>query len=141
MPRTERAAKTNGLFHRLVLPGNLRSVRAIIPKHLRVPRPTQERGREIKPGDVFVCYLTRLSRWFGLLDVIEGPFTDNTPIFVKEDDPFTVRFRVRPKVWLQIENGIPIHEDSIWAGLSCTRGLDRDSLAWTGKVVGRRVRL
>jgi len=47
MPRwTERAAKTNGLFHRLVLPGNLRSVRAIIPKHLRVPRPTQERSRE-----------------------------------------------------------------------------------------------
>jgi len=67
MPRwTERAAKTKGLFHRLVLPGNLRSVRAIIPKHLRFPRPTQNVAGKIKPGDVFVCYLTRLSRWFGL---------------------------------------------------------------------------
>ena len=52
---------------------------------------------KIKPGDVFVCYLTRLSRWFGLVEVIEGPFTDNTPIFVKEDDPYSVRFRVRPE--------------------------------------------
>jgi hypothetical protein len=96
---------------------------------------------KIKPGDVFVCYLTRLSRWFGLLEVIEGPFTDNTPIFVKNDDPFTVRFRVRPKVWLEIEKGIPIHEDSIWGGLSFTRGLDKGSLGWTGKVRGSLVRL
>ena len=39
---------------------------AIIPKHLRFPRPTQNVAGKIKPGDVFVCYLTRLSRWFGL---------------------------------------------------------------------------
>jgi predicted RNA-binding protein len=30
-------------------------------------------AQRIKAGDVFVCYLTRLSRWFGLLEVIEGP--------------------------------------------------------------------
>lgn len=96
---------------------------------------------KIKPGDVFVCYLTRLSRWFGLLEVVEGPFSDYMPIFVKENDPFTVRFRVRPMVWLDIEKGIPIHEDSIWTALSFTRGLDRGSLGWTGKVRGSLVRL
>jgi len=42
----ERAAKSNGLSHRLVLSGNLRSIRAIAPKHFRVPQPTQESGRE-----------------------------------------------------------------------------------------------
>jgi len=98
-------------------------------------------ARKIQPGDVFVCYLTRLSRWFGLLEVIEGPFTDNTPIFIKENDPFTVRFRVRTKVWLEIEKGIPIHEEPIWTGLSFTRDLDKGSLSWTGKVRGSLVRL
>ena len=69
-------------------------------------------AEKIKPGDVFVCYLTRLSRWFGLLEVIKGPFIDNTPVFVQENDPFVVRFRVRPKVWLDIDKGIPIHDDA-----------------------------
>jgi hypothetical protein len=57
----------------------------------------------ITPGDIFVCYLTRLSRWFGLLEVLEGPFIDDKPIFVPQSDPFVVRFRVRPRVWLDKE--------------------------------------
>lgn len=95
----------------------------------------------IKHGDVFVCYLTRLSRWFGLLEVIEGPFTDDKPIFVAEKDPFVVRFRVRPVLWLDIAMGIPIHDDTIWNGLSFTRGIAKSSTAWTGKVRGSLVRL
>ena len=34
-----------------------------------------------------MCYLTGLSRWFGLLEVVEGPFIDHKPIFVHENDP------------------------------------------------------
>jgi hypothetical protein len=98
-------------------------------------------AEKIKPGDLFVCYLTRLSRWFGLLEVISGPFTDNSPIFVKENDPFVVRFHVKPQVWLEIEKGIPIHDDSVWTSLSFTRGLEKTSLSWTGKVRGSLVRL
>src|SRR3990172_11673616 len=90
---------------------------------------------------MFVCYMTRLSRWFGLLEVIEGPFIDSKPIFVPEDDPFVVRFRVRPLVWLEIAKAIPIHDDAIWTGLSFTRGLERGSTAWTGKVRGSLARL
>jgi hypothetical protein len=95
----------------------------------------------IKPGDVFVCYLTRLSRWFGLLEVIEGPFIDDKPIFLPVSDPFVVRFRVRPSVWLDIEKAIPIHDEAIWAGLSFTRALEKGSIGWTGKVRGSLVRL
>jgi hypothetical protein len=98
-------------------------------------------AEKIKKGDVFVCYLTRLSRWFGLLEMSEGPFIDSTPIFVLENDPFVVRFRVRPVLWLNIDAGLPIHDDTIWAGLSFTRGLEKGSLAWTGKVRGSLVRL
>ncbi len=47
----------------------------------------------VNPGDIFVCYLTRLSRWFGLLEVIEGPFIDDKPIFLPDNDPFVVRFQ------------------------------------------------
>jgi hypothetical protein len=98
-------------------------------------------AEKIKPGDIFVCYLTRLSRWFGLLEVINGPFIDDRPIFVPENDPFVVRFRVRPIVWLDIDRAVSIHDDAIWAGLSFTRGLGKDSLGWTGKVRGSLVRL
>src|SRR5215813_1727379 len=98
-------------------------------------------AEKIQPGDLFVCYLTRLSRWVGLLEVVSGPFSDNSPIFVIENDPFVVRFRVQPKVWLEMEKGIPIHDDSIWTGLSFTRGLEKTSLSWTGKVRGSLVRL
>jgi hypothetical protein len=98
-------------------------------------------AERIKSGDVFVCYLTRLSRWFGLLEVIEGPFIDDKPIFVPANDPFVVRFRVRPTVWLPIDKGIPIHDEAIWNGLSFTRGLEKGSIGWTGKVRGSLVRL
>jgi hypothetical protein len=95
----------------------------------------------IKPGDTFVCYLTRLSRWFGLLEVLDGPFIANKPIFLPDSDPFVVRFHVRPLVWLDREKGIPIHDEVVWNGLSFTKGLDKGSIAWTGKVRGSLVRL
>lgn len=98
-------------------------------------------AERIKPGDTFVCYLTRLSRWFGLLEVLEGHFIDSKPIFVEADDPFVVRFKVRPVVWLDIEKALPIHDDVVWNGLSFTRRLEKSSIGWTGKVRGSLVRL
>ncbi len=84
----------------------------------------QSLASRIKPRDKFVCYVTRLSRWIGLLDVIEGPFVDHASIFVPEDDPFVVRFKVKPLTWLDLEHSIPIHDDAIWRGLSFTRELE-----------------
>jgi hypothetical protein len=105
-------------------------------------RPRQKAIAErISAGDIFVCYMTRLSRWFGLLEVIEGPFIDNTPIFVEKDDPFVVRFRVRPIILLDLEKSIPIHDPKIWDHLSFTRNLPLGSLAWTGKVRSSLVHL
>lgn len=98
-------------------------------------------AERVKPGDIFVCYLTRVSRWCGLLEVIEGPFVDDKPIFVPEADPFVVRFRVRPKVWLSIVQALPIHDDKVWDALSFTRSFEKGSSAWTGKVRGSLVRL
>ena len=58
--------------------------------------------------------MTKLSRWFGLLEMIEGPFQDDKPIFYPDNDPFVVRFHVRPVVWLPVERAIPIYEPEVW---------------------------
>ena len=73
--------------------------------------------------------------------MVEGPAIDATPLFLPDSDPFVVRFRVRPVVWLAIDKAVPIHDDAIWSGLSFTRGLEKGSIAWTGKVRGSLVRL
>ena len=98
-------------------------------------------ANRVKPGDRLVCYMTKLSRWFGILEVVEGPYVDDTPILAAESDPYVVRFRVKPTVWLPVEKGVPIHEDRVWNELSFTRGQSKGSSTWTGKLRGSLVQL
>lgn len=95
----------------------------------------------VKPGDRLLCYMTKLSRWVGVLEVLEGPYVDDTPVFLPDSDPFVVRFRVRPIAWLPIEKAIPIHDDRVWNALSFTRGQSKNSSTWTGKLRGSLVQL
>ncbi len=88
----------------------------------------------VKPGDKLICYMTKLSRWFGILEMVEGPFEDAKPIFLPEADPFVIRFRVKPIVWLPVESAIPIYEREVWDHLSFTRGHARGTPTWTGSV-------
>jgi len=36
--------------------------------------------QRIKPGDYLLCYLTRISRWVGLLEVVGQPYYDKERI-------------------------------------------------------------
>jgi len=90
----------------------------------------------VNVGDKFVCYVTRVSRWAGMLRVVRGPFENNDPIFVPDNDPFVVRFEVMPEIWLPIEKAIPIHETTIWRALSFTRGHESGSSGWQGILRG-----
>jgi hypothetical protein len=92
-------------------------------------------------GDRLVCYMTKLSRWVGVLEVLEGPYVDETPLFFPDGDPFVVRFRVKPIAWLPVEKGLPIHEEHVWNALSFTRDQSRSSARWTGKLRGSLVQL
>ena len=65
-------------------------------------------AERIKPGDRFLCYVTRISRWIGILEIVDGPFEDKTPIFFADNDPFTIRFHVKTVVWLDFDRAIPI---------------------------------
>lgn len=89
----------------------------------------------VRPGDIFVCYLVRLSRWCGLLEVTTEMYEDDTPIFRPESDPWTIRFGVKPLILLDEERAIPIRLPEIWSGFSRTRPLQQNSHSWPVKAV------
>lgn len=86
---------------------------------------------KVNVGDKFICYMVRMSRWIGVLDVLGEPYIDNTPIFVPDDDPFVVRFKVKASVWLPLEQTVPIHEQEIYSQLTFTRDV-RPGGYWLG---------
>lgn len=94
----------------------------------------QNAAARIQPGDKFLCYMTRLSRWVGILEVSTSWFKDETPLFYPTEDPFSLRFKVKALAWLPKEKAIPIHEDRVWNELSFTRGHQKGSSKWTGAV-------
>jgi len=89
-------------------------------------RKTAER---IEPGDVFLCYMVRLSRWCGVLEVTSKHFTDTKPIF-SDPDPFVVRFQVKPLVQLDLEQSIPMLDEHVWSQVSFTEGIKRGVVGW-----------
>lgn len=98
-------------------------------------RRTQEAwAKRIQVGDVFVCYMTKMGRWVGVLEVTAPYFIDDTPIYQPEGDPFVVRFKVKPIVWLPLNLTIPIRDGIVWNSLSFTRGIEPSSSQWTGKL-------
>lgn len=90
----------------------------------------------IKVGDKLICYMTKFGRWIGILEVTSPYFKDNSPLFYSSDDPYVIRFKVKPIVWLAKEKSIPIHEDQVWNRLSFTRNVEKGSSAWTGIIRG-----
>ncbi len=67
----------------------------------------RSRAKRVKRGDVFLCYLTGVMRWVGMLEVI-GPSKDRRRIW--QGDEFPVRFDVRPVVMVDAEYGVPMEE-------------------------------
>jgi hypothetical protein len=59
----------------------------------------------VKPGDIFLCYLTGAQRWVGALRVTSNVFEDDSRMWAA--DVFPVRFRVEPLVVLEPETGVP----------------------------------
>ncbi|MDE0529142.1 MAG: hypothetical protein OXH85_10715 [Truepera sp.] len=88
-------------------------------------------SERVHSGDLFICYLTRLSRWCGVLQVQSEVYRDDSPIF-DDPDPYPIRFRVETLVDLELEEAIPIYEDEVWNGLSITKQHQRGQSAWTG---------
>ena len=60
-----------------------------------------KRAANVKPGDVFLCYLVGVKRWVGLLEVTGDRYKDDSPIY--QEETFPVRFHVKPLVVLPPE--------------------------------------
>lgn len=88
----------------------------------------------LRPGDKFICYVTKLSRWVGVLEINNSYFIDDKPIFCPKSDPFIIRLNVKCNVWLPLEKSIPVDDDISWNNLSFTKNLPKKSLSWTAMV-------
>jgi hypothetical protein len=72
-------------------------------------RPSRRKSvQKIKPGDHLICYMTGISRFVGLLEVVSDPYEDETRIW--RDEVFPCRVRVKPIVSLTPETGVPVQE-------------------------------
>jgi len=87
--------------------------------------------QKIKPGDYLLCYLTRVSRWVGLLEVTGEPFFDEEPIWSSQAYPS--RVRVRAAVALAPEQGVPVLD--MREELTVFHGLDNPN-RWSGPFRG-----
>ncbi len=88
----------------------------------------------IKVGDKLICYMVKLGRWIGILEVVSPYYKDDSPLFYNSNDPYVIRFKVKPIVWLLKEKAVPIRDERIWNFLSFTRDADRNGSNWTGKI-------
>lgn len=92
--------------------------------------------QKIKIGDYFLCYLTGVSRWVGLLEVTSDAFRDTSAIWKDENFPCRVKVNVVAK--LTPETGIPVKEMKDQLSVFQNSG---DSLgAWTGHFRGSPTR-
>ena len=91
-------------------------------------------AERVQRDDIFLCYLTRLSRWCGMLRVVSEMYEDHTPLAPESDIfvQFPIRFEVEPLVILDPEFAIPVRIDDVWNQLSITNQYAIDYPYWTG---------
>lgn len=93
-------------------------------------RPRQRKtAQRLKPGDIFLCYIVKVSRWAGILEIVSDSFEDDTPVF-DDPDPYTVRFRVKPLVTLSLNQAIPIDAEGLWERLTFTQQMEKRVSGW-----------
>jgi hypothetical protein len=81
----------------------------------------------MKPGDYLLCYLTRVSRWVGLLEVAGEPYSDEERIWASAVYPS--RVPVRAVLELDPEHGVPVLD--MREKLTVFRNLDNPN-RWQG---------
>ncbi len=87
--------------------------------------------QKIQPGDYLLCYLTGISRFVGVLEVVSKPYKDSSPIW--KDYDFPSRVDVKPIITLTPETAIPIKE--MEGVLSIFQNLKYPK-SWTGHLRG-----
>jgi hypothetical protein len=94
-----------------------------------------KRAAGIARGDIFLCYMVGVKRWVGLLEVTGPRFRGDSRIFAEE--PFPVRFPVKPLVVLPPEHGVPMES---LKGKVSFYGPESSPSQWAGHVRGSPTR-
>ena len=81
-------------------------------------------------GDRLICYCTKIQRFIGAFELASGP-TDNTAESADENNSYPIEFKIKELAWLPLEQGLSIHEDTVWNNLSFTKDLAKHSKGWT----------
>jgi predicted RNA-binding protein len=71
--------------------------------------------KRMKPGDYLLCYVTRISRWVGVLEVTGEAYFDESPIW--KSQTFPSRVPVRTVIALEPQYGVPVLD--IASGVDC----------------------
>jgi hypothetical protein len=87
--------------------------------------------QSIKPGDYLLCYLTRVSRFIGVLEVVSKPYQDTAPVW--KDEVFPCRLKTKVVVGLTPETAVPV--EVLKDTLSVLKNFD-ESYVWTGHFRG-----
>jgi hypothetical protein len=87
--------------------------------------------QRMKHGDYLLCYLTRVSRWVGLLEVVGEPYFDEEPIW--SSSVYPSRVPVHAVLQLAPEHGVPVL--NMRDELTVFRGLDNPN-RWQGPFRG-----
>jgi len=93
------------------------------------------RASKIRPGDIFLCYMTGVKRWVGLLEVTGKMFEDISQIWAEE--VFPIRFPTKPLVMLKAEHGVPMED---FRGKLSFFPADAAPGSWSGLVRGSPVK-
>lgn len=91
--------------------------------------------QRMKPGDLLLCYMTRVSRWVGVLEVTGDAFYDESPIW--KSQVFPSRISVKVRIALQPEFGVPVLD--MRDELTVFEGLSNPNL-WSGPFRGSPAR-
>lgn len=91
--------------------------------------------QKIKEGDIFLCYLTGVSRFVGALEVTGKPYQDQKQIW--QDQVFPCRLPVKVLISMTPQCGVPVYD--LRDKLSCfTNAISAN--AWTGAFRGSPAR-
>jgi hypothetical protein len=91
--------------------------------------------QRMKAGDYLLCYLTGVSRWVGILEVVGKPFQSSEPIWKGQTYPS--RIPVQTLVALKPEHGVPVL--NMRDQLTVFRNLDNPN-RWSGPFRGTPTR-
>ena len=91
------------------------------------PARQHNSAERVRAGDKFICYVTGISSWGGVLEVTGPVFEDSSQRHYSTDAPFTISFNVRPIVWVPLEHTISVYDDVVWKALSFTANKNKNT--------------